>query len=272
MSREPQDVGATTIGDATFVYERSGQGRDFIWGHGLTQSRRLEDASGVFNWSDVDARLLRYDARGHGESTTTPDLAAYSWAALAEDQLAIADALGIDRYVSGGASMGCATALHAAVAAPDRVDALVLVIPPTGWETRAAQVETYLAGASAIDAKGVEVVIAARAEIAPPDPFTDDEQYHNRQAEGLRSWDPARLAQVFRGAATADLPARDAIAGIECPAAILAWTGDPGHPASTAEELHRLLPNSTLHLSSTADELETWPTLVRSFIAALEAA
>ncbi len=271
MSREEPHAGTTTIGDATFAHEVTGSGPDLIWGHGLTQSRRLEDASGVFDWSGVDARLLRYDARGHGDTTTTPDLAAYSWAALAADQLALADALGIDRFVSGGASMGCATALHAAVTAPERIDALVLVIPPTGWETRAAQVDTYLAGAGAIDAKGVEVVIAARAEIAPPDPFADDADYHRRQAEGLRSWDPARLAQVFRGAATADLPDRDAIAAIACPSLILAWTGDPGHPASTAEELDRLLPDAALHLASTAADLAGWPELVAAFVAGLDA-
>ena len=37
--------------------------------------------------------------------------------------------------------MGAATALHAALELGDRVRTLVLVIPPTGWETRAGQVD-----------------------------------------------------------------------------------------------------------------------------------
>lgn len=255
------------IGDAVIAYETCGAGRDMIWGHGLTQNRRLEDTSGLFDWSETEARLVRYDARGHGETTTTPDLAGYTWAALARDQLALADSLGIDHYVAGGASMGCATALHAAVVAPERIDALVLVIPPTGWETRAAQVETYLAGAAAIEQAGVEVVVQARAAIAPPDPLVDAPDYHQRQADGLRSWDPVRLATVFRGAAGADLPDRDQLKAISCPALILAWTGDPGHPASTAVELDQLMPHSALHLASTADQLASWPALVKEFIA-----
>lgn len=261
---------STTIGEAVVVHERSGDGRDMIWGHGLTQNRRLEDDAGLFDWSGTPARLLRYDARGHGDTTSTPDLAAYTWAALAQDQLDLADALGIDSFVSGGASMGCATALHAATIQSDRIDALVLVIPPTGWETRAAQVDTYLAGADAIEQRGVEVVIAARAAIAPPDPFADDPSYHERQATGLRSWDPIRLATAFRGAARADLPERDEIAGLSQPALILAWSGDAGHPVSTAEELDQLLPQSTMHIAATSNEVEKWPAIVSEFIKGLD--
>ena len=35
--------------------------------------------------------------------------------------------------------MGCATTIYTAMQAPERMKSLVLVIPPTSWETRAAQ-------------------------------------------------------------------------------------------------------------------------------------
>ncbi len=251
------------------AYERAGTGTDFVWGHGLTQSRAAEDRQGVFDWSSAPATLLRYDARGHGESETTADLDGYRWSELAHDQLALATTLGIDRYVAGGASMGCATALHAAVIAPERVLGLVLVIPPTGWETRADQADVYEQGAKVVDSLGVEPLIKAGAAVAPPDPFVDDADYRTMRAEGLRSWDPQRLAHVMRGAARAQLPERRQVAAIDCPTLILAWSNDAVHPVETADELARLIPHAEHHVAASAADLREWPARVAEFVAAI---
>ncbi|MGB3735972.1 MAG: alpha/beta hydrolase [Ilumatobacter sp.] len=248
------------------AYERAGTGVDLVWGHGLTQSRSLEDEQGLFDWSAVPATVLRYDARGHGESQTTPDLDAYGWDELASDQLELATAVGVDAYVAGGASMGCATALHAAVAAPERLLGLVLVIPPTGWEARAGQTDVYEQGAKVVESFGVEPLIKAGAAMPPPDPFVEDPEYRSRRAEGLRSWDPQRLAQAMRGATRAQLPDRERIAEIACPALILAWTGDAVHPVATADELAQLIPHATKHIASTTEELDSWTARVAEFV------
>lgn len=254
-----------TVRGALIAYEQSGDGPDLIWGHGLSQSRADESVLALVDWSRVPARVTRYDARGHGESESTPDLDAYSWAELATDQLALADALGIDRYVAAGASMGCGTALHAAVQAPDRIARLILVIPPTAWETRAAQADLWAQSAAVIETEGVEVMITARAAIAPPDPFVEDPGYRERTAAATRRWDPDRLAHVMRGAARADFPAREAIGAIAAPTLILAWTGDPVHPTATADELSLLLPHAERHDASTATDLATWTDRIAAF-------
>lgn len=243
---------------------------DLIWGHGLTQSRTLEDAFGVLDWSNIAARVLRYDARGHGESDSTADLDGYSWEALAHDQLALATAAGVEAYVAGGASMGSATALHAAVLAPSRVSGLILMIPPTGWEQRSAQTDAYEQGAKIVEAHGVEPLIKAGALVAPPDPFVDDAEYHARRAEALRGWDTTRLAHAMRGAVRAQLPTRDAIATISCPTLILAWSGDPVHPVGTAEELARLIPHAVVDIASHAIDVAQWTQRIADFIATFD--
>lgn len=248
------------------VAERSGSGRDLVWGHGLSQSRRLEDRHPLVDWGRVPARVTRYDARGHGESAPASDLDRYRWDELARDQFALADALEIGPYVAAGASMGAATALHAAVLDPERISALVLVIPPTGWETRAAQVDLYEAGAQMIESQGVEPFIRAAALRPAPDPLVEDPDHRQRSAEALRSWDPERLARVMRGASRAQLPDRESIARIDCPALVLAWTGDPVHPTSTSDELARLLPCVETHVASTADDVVRWTDLVADFV------
>lgn len=239
-----------------------------MWGHGLTQSRAIEDHQGLFGWSDVPARVLRYDARGHGDSQSTSDLDGYGWAELAQDQLELATCLGLDAYVAAGASMGAATALHAAVAAPERVVGLVLVIPPTAWEARVGQADVYEQGAKVVEGFGVEPVIKAGAAMPPPDPFVDDPEYRARRADGLRSWDPQRLARAMRGATRAQFPERERIAEITCPTLILAWTGDAVHPVATADELARLMPHATKHVASTGDELASWTGRLATFIRA----
>ncbi|WP_420450384.1 alpha/beta fold hydrolase [Ilumatobacter sp.] len=242
---------------------------DVVWGHGLTQSRRAEDRRPLVRWERVPARVVRYDARGHGESESTEALPGYGWGELARDQLALADHLGIGRYVAGGASMGAATALHAAVLAPERIRALVLAIPPTGWEARAAQAEIHAAGASTIETRGVEPVIAANATVDPPDPLRDDPDHRARGAENLRAWDPVRLARAMRGASGAQLPDREAVATIRCPVLVMGWTGDGAHPVGTIEELARLIPRAEVHVASTAADLATWTDRTSAFVRAL---
>ena len=258
--------GQVEIRGARLAYEMSGSGPPLIWGHGLSMNRVSDAALGQLDWSRIPASVVRYDARGHGESESTPDLDAYSWEELGRDQLALADALGFGGYIAAGASMGCGTALHAAVLAPDRVRRLVLVIPPTGWETRAAQAEQWEVSASLVEREGVEALIAARAVLEPPDPFRGDEDRRERQAAATRMWDPRRLALVLRGATRANLPEREAVAAITAPALILAWTGDPVHPESTARELAGLLHRSELHVATTAAELASWTGLVADFV------
>src|SRR5215470_8871307 len=93
-------------------YSVAGDGPPFVWGHGLTSSMASEDAFSMLDFARLAAccRVVRYDARGHGQSESTPEPGDYAWSELARDQLALADALGIGTYIAAGASMGCATA------------------------------------------------------------------------------------------------------------------------------------------------------------------
>ena len=242
-----------------------GDGPPFVWAHGLTSSRANEASGGLFDWTPVvdgGHRVIRYDARGHGESGGPVDPEAYRWPQLAADLLALLDELEVEHTSAGGASMGCATLLHAAVRAPERFERLVLVIPPTAWATRADQAEQYEGSARYVEAKGkaawMEVASEApRAAIfadLPAFPFTAD------IPEDL-------LPSVLRGAAASDLPDPDAVAGLTQPVLVLAWAGDPGHPVSTAERLVALLPDAELQVATHVRDVLGWPRQVASFLA-----
>lgn len=255
------------------AYRRAGNGPDIVWGHGLSSSVTGEDLFGLVRWKKIlpTHSVLRYDARGHGESDSTDEPASYHWRELARDQLALADALGIGSYVAGGASMGCATALHAAVLAPDRIRALILAIPPTAWETRAAQQFTYRSSADLVETGRLDELIAANLATPAPDPLSQLPQWRDGTEQAIRDADPVRLARIYRGAAVADLPPVEELAAIGVPALILAWTGDPGHPLSTAVRLSEVLPQATLTTATSLEDLLGWTAATVAFLGRVDA-
>ncbi|MGC0362244.1 pimeloyl-ACP methyl ester carboxylesterase [Rhodococcus sp. 27YEA15] len=72
------------------------------------------------------ARIIAWDSRGHGATTTT-DSRQFTYWDQAQDLLAVMDGAGVDSAVIGGMSQGGFTALRTALIAPERVDALVLM-------------------------------------------------------------------------------------------------------------------------------------------------
>jgi 3-oxoadipate enol-lactonase len=72
-----------------------------------------------------DFRLLRLDARGHGQSDSSP--APYALRQLVADLVGVWDALDIPQSAVGGLGLGGIVAVEAALGHPDRVSAVVPV-------------------------------------------------------------------------------------------------------------------------------------------------
>lgn len=257
------------VGDVDLVVRDVGAGRPFVWTHGLMSSMAQEDEGGVLAPAPIDGvRLVRYDARGHGASEATYRDDDYTWPALSRDLVRLLDAIDVAHAVVGGASMGAATALHVAVTAPERVDALVLVIPPTAWRGRRMQAGMYRTGATLVSVAGMRP-FAAAARAAPPPRVLTGEMSAVRDAavHAMAHLDRAVVPHILRGAAASDLPAKAVLERVSVPALILAWEGDPTHPTSTAEELAGLLPGAALHVASEPADVTRWPGLVSGFVA-----
>ena len=238
----------------------------FLWGHGLMGSIAQEDAIPILDWSPVCAhtRLVRYDARSHGASDLDLDPAHLRWPELARDMLGLADALGAPRALLGGVSMGCATALHAAVLAPDRVLGLVLVAPPTAWQTRPRQARFYRIASTVVSWVGL-APFRLLASLPRPGSASPVAALQSGAAEQLANADARAVATAMRGAADSDLPDRAALRELRMPALILAWRGDPVHPVSTATQLAELLPRADLRVAAMLDEVRAWPALIATF-------
>lgn len=250
----------------------SGSGLPLLWGHGLMMSMAAEDTTDWFHWSQFpeNLRLVRYDARGHGRSQASYRPQDYHWPNLGRDMLALADATGAGRFIAGGASMGCATALNAALLAPERVKALLLVIPPTAWETRAAQGKFYrnlaLVGGvlggrrlAALSSRNLDRMLPSWLVEAERDKLAG-------MGEGVAALSGRTLWNLMRGAGQTNLPSREQFAALaDIPTAIFGWEGDQSHPVSSAQALNALLPKSELFIAQNLTEFKSIPVRMREF-------
>ena len=114
------------VGDGRQVHVRDEGPRDapIVLLHGSNADLHTWQA-----WTDAlsaDYRVVRFDQRGHGLTGPAAD-ADYSIETFAGDIDAVVDALGVERFVLAGNSMGGAIAMQYAIASPDRLDGLVLV-------------------------------------------------------------------------------------------------------------------------------------------------
>ena len=248
------------------AYTARGTGPVVLDAHGLSSSRAGARRFGLdFSpVADVGHTLISYDARGHGESAGTDASADYTWAALADDLLALADHFSPDAPVSAiGSSMGTGTILHAVTLAPERFDRLVLTAPPTAWETRANQGAVYRQLADLVESGGLEALARMSRQTPPAAIFADLPDF-----PPAPDVDAALLPTIYRGAADTDLPSLHLLAAITQPTMILAWATDPGHPLSTAQKLAGVIAGSTLQVAETSDAIRGWGREAARFLAA----
>jgi len=102
-----------------------------VWGSPVLFLHGLADSSFSFMplmpYLPASMRAIAPDQRGHGVSDRPR--AGYAPKDFARDALALMDSLGIERATFVGHSMGTFVAREAALAAPDRVAALMLIAP-----------------------------------------------------------------------------------------------------------------------------------------------
>jgi pimeloyl-ACP methyl ester carboxylesterase len=138
----------------------------------------------------------------------------------------------------------------------------VLGLPPTAWDTRPAQAAIYLQMADILETlgwEGLEDLISATSLTLPP-------VMAERELTPRFELRPETAPTVLRGAARSDLPTPEEIATLQMPVLLLPWAGDPGHPLSTAERLHELLPDSQLFVAEHAADADTWPDRIAGFL------
>lgn len=175
-------------------------------------------------------RVVRYDTRGHGESTVP--LGPYTIDDLADDLVALLDRFDVTRAHLVGLSLGGMTAMRVAARNPGRVDRLVLLctgtrLPPaSAWTDRAAVVREH--GCDAVAHAVVQRWFTLEYLTAHPDLET---AYVSMVAD--------TPAEGYAGCceAIAALDLRDDLSMIAAPTLAIAGSDDPATPPGKLEEI-----------------------------------
>lgn len=217
--------------------------------HGLTATRRYV-VMGSRALESSGYRVIAYDARGHGRSAPAPDAGAYGYERLTADLGAVLDALGIERAVLAGASMGAHTAVRHALLDPGRVAALGLITP--SYDPSSPEVAGAFAGwdtlARALREDGVEGFVRAYDLAAVPEAWRGTVEKVLRQRLAAHEH-PAAVADALQVVPRSH-PFGDMaeLVGIEVPTVVVASRdeADPGHPLEVGERYAQAIPGAKL--------------------------
>lgn len=203
-------------------YDVAGAGPPLILLHGATSTAARDFRGQLPSLRDA-FRCYTPDARGHGRTAwdTARDGLSADW--LADDTLALADALELDTFHLLGFSLGATTALRVAVRASHRLRTLVVVGGSTEREPRASVVR--------------RVLDPVRIERTDPVWATDLARRHD-PVQGAGAW-RALLPAIARDVATQALLTPRQVRTIDAPTLVAVGDHDPFVPVDDAWRLSR---------------------------------
>ena len=113
-------------------YEVHGEGPVMLLTHGYSATSQMW--AGQVEAFSKDHKLVTWDMRGHGQSDYPADQDAYSEAHTVADMAAILDAVGADKAIIGGLSLGGYMSLAFYRVHPERVRALLIIDTGPGFK------------------------------------------------------------------------------------------------------------------------------------------
>ncbi len=195
-------------------------------------------------------RVLRFDTRGHGQTSAPPG--PYSLEQLADDLRGLLTGLGITETHYVGLSMGGMIGQVFALQYPKMVRSLALSDTTSrypkeaqpAWEERIRTVET----------RGMEAIVEPMLQRWFTAPFRE------------RRWDVMdRVRAMLRGTspqgyvgcchALPKINTTDRLREVRCPALVIVGEEDPGTPVAMARAIHAALPSAGLAILRSASHL-----------------
>jgi pimeloyl-ACP methyl ester carboxylesterase len=241
--------------------DEMGEGKPVVLLHGLTATRRYV-VMGSRTLERSGHRVIAYDARGHGRSSSAPAHDAYTYEDLGQDLIAVLDDRGIERAVLAGASMGAHTLLWAALTAPERVAGLVVITPAYDPATQLddARLARWDALADGLERGGVEGFIAAQGRPDVPEAWRETVVKVTRQRLSQHEH-PGAVADALRAVPRSrPFDAIDDLAAIAVPTVVVASADepDPGHPQAVGEAYAAVIPGARLVLDEPGKSPIAW--------------
>ena len=171
-------------------------------------------------------RVLRYDTRGHGQSSVSSEPVTLK--ALANDVTALVDHVGAERFSFCGISLGGMTGMELALRQPERLNALVL----SNTAARIGTPETWNARVESVRSHGMQSIVDASMD-----------RWFTAGFRSKHSGIIAHIRECFVNTppdgyihcceAIRDTDLRELVSGIRVPTLVIAGSQDP---ATTVED------------------------------------
>lgn len=182
-------------------------------------------------------RVLRYDSRGHGQSSVTPG--PYNIAQLAADAVGLLDFLNIERAHFCGLSMGGMVGMYLGSAKPERLRSAVLcntaakIGTPESWGSRIAAVQQ--SGMKTVAGAVIERWLTTGfREAHPSETSSALMMLENANAEGY----------VASCAAVRDMDFREKLGTVGVHTLVVSGSADPVTPPSDGKFLQQNIPGA----------------------------
>jgi 3-oxoadipate enol-lactonase len=214
--------------------DSGGDGPPVIFSHGFLMDREMFD-------SQVEAlapefRVITWDERGFGE--TDFDGQPFTYWDSARDCLGLLDHLGIERAVLGGMSQGGFLSLRAALLAPERVCALVLIDTQAGVEDPERLSAYRQMQQTWLQVGPVDELADVIANLIIGDPRLNEVWIAKWRELDRKTMSAPADCLFDRDDIT------DRVGEISCPAIVIHGTADQSIEMALADELARSLPGS----------------------------
>jgi 3-oxoadipate enol-lactonase len=234
-----------TIGDIEVFYTIEGEGPWLTMSHSLACNTTAWDEQAAL--LSKNFKVLRYDTRGHGQTSATPG--PYTLEQLADDAYGLLSALGITQTHWMGISMGGMIGQTLALKQPTLFTSMML-IDTTSRRPDNAQA---MWGARITTAKeqGMAGLLESTLERWFTEPFRkSNPEVIKPIADGILT----TSVDGFCGccAAIAQINTLDRLKEIRCPALVMVGEHDHGTPPAMARQIHENLPNSEFVLIESA--------------------
>jgi len=195
-------------------------------------------------------RVLRYDTRGHGQ-TSAPS-GPYTFEQMADDLHGLLTGLGITETHFVGISMGGMIGQVFALKHPQMLRSLVLCdttsrYPPDIWSAWEERILTVVA-------RGMEPMVEPTLLRWFTAPFRKQRQdVMNRVRAMLRSTPPKGYIGCCH--AIPRINTTERLREVRCPALVIVGEEDPGTPVAMARTIHAALPSAELAILPSASHL-----------------
>ncbi len=243
------------LGDRQISYVRRGSGEPLLLimgmaGHvGLWREDFLAALEGSFD-------IVAYDQRGIGDSTDVPG--PFTIAELAQDAVAVLDAVGWDSAHVFGISMGGMVAQELVINHPDRVRRLVLGCTYCGGPRTNPMAPGPMRMMTAMNSGNIEAALRAGFEANLSPTWVADET-HWREFYDIALAARVPVPVVLRQAQAAfvhDTSTR--LPAVTAPTLVMAGTVDEMVLYANNEVIASLIPGATMHSMADAGHLFWW--------------